>query len=345
MSKIVGKGYTFDDLALLPVYNNVDSRLEPNFKTYLTKQTELKIPIVNAPMDTVISFELAELLHERGTVPIFARGNELSHYENIKEKFPTKSCVVSVGLDVHKNKSIIDLGFNTVLIDVANGHTKQMEKAINELKNFEPSLQVIAGNVCTGRGYYDLVNWGADCVRVGIGPGAACTTRIVTGVGVPQMSAILDIVEEKEKMKVPFIADGGISSSRELCLALAAGADCVMAGKIFALTEESGAQKAGGIDVYGDISDDTRYAKFRGQASRDYQEDHYGGVRKGTVPEGVDFWAPVTGSANDIIDNMLGGLRSSMTYLGARSISEYREKARFIEVTNTYMKESKPREK
>jgi len=358
MNKIVGKGYTFDDLTLVPCLTNVGSRLETDFSTQLTKDTVLSIPIINSPMDSVISFELADILDGYGTYPIFSRGLDIEHYKKIRDNTSHyRGVVVSLGINnMDFVKEVVDLGFDRILFDVANGHTKMMEKAIAKTKKYNDKVEIIAGNVCTGLGYYDLANWGADCVRVGIGPGAACTTRMVTGVGVPQMSAILDIAEEKSKMhsrKVPFIADGGISSSRELCLALAAGADCIMIGKLFALTEESAAMKRGGSKeewiVEGSrvtIHPDTgiRQAKYRGQASEDYQKDYYGGLKKGTVPEGVDFWAPVTGSAHDVIDSLLGGLRSSMSFLDAKTLNEFQSKARFIEVSNTYMKESKPRE-
>ena len=333
MSKIVGKGYTFEDLCLRPEYNNIDSRLHPSTKTWLTKNTQIDIPILNAPMDTVISEEMAKILLEYGGIPIFDRNAEIKHYENIKKKFPVSKVIVSIGIDKEFAKQVLDLGFDKLLLDTANGHAKFVENTIKDIKRNYPGVEVIAGNVCTGRAYTDLVNWGADCVRVGVGPGAACTTRMVTGVGVPQMSAIMDVAEEASRMKVPFIADGGIKSSREVALALAAGATTVMCGKILALTEESAAEKI-------HHPDGRMKAKYRGQASADYQKDHYGSVRKGTVPEGEMFWAPVTGSVKDVIDSLLAGLRSSMTYLAARDINEFQHKARFVEVTPTYMHES-----
>lgn len=207
----------------------------------------------------------------------------------------------------------------------------QMLKFIEELKKTYLDKEVIAGNVCTAMAYQDLVNAGADAVKVGVGPGAACTTRVITGFGVPQFSAIFECGKVAEKLRVPLIADGGIRTSKDVVLALAAGASSVMIGKLFALTEESSAEKKGGK------------AKFRGQASKDFQTDYYGGLKEKTVAEGVDFWAPISGSASEMIDQLLGGLRSGLTYGGARNIKELQRKAEFIEVTANYIAESHPR--
>ena len=183
--------------------------------------------------------------------------------------------------------------------------------------------------------YHDLVNAGADAVKVGIGPGAACTTRIITGFGVPQFTAIYDCAKMAEKLRVPLIADGGIRNSRDVVLALAAGASTVMLGKLFAMTNESAAPKR--------KTDTGMEAKYRGQASEDFQNDYYGGLKGKTVAEGIDFWGPVTGSAKQLLEQLLGGLRSGLTYGGARNIKELQRKAEFVKVMPTYMQESKPR--
>jgi len=201
-------------------------------------------------------------------------------------------------------------------------------------------VEVIAGNICTARAYHDLVNAGADAVKVGIGPGAVCTTRMVTGFGVPQFTAIRDCAEESSHFRVPVIADGGIKTSKDVALALAAGASTVMIVKLFALTDESAAEKA----INSQAKPGTCWqAKYRGQASADFQNEFCGGLKEKTVAEGIDFWAPVSGPAQDLIDELLGGLRSAMTYGGARSIKELQRKAEFMEVTNAYEAESKPR--
>jgi len=175
-------------------------------------------------------------------------------------------------------------------------------------------------------------------VKVGIGPGAACTTRMVTGFGVPQFTAVRDCAQVAEKLRVPLIADGGIRNSRDVVLALAAGASSVMVGKLFALTREGAAQKRKAAGSASGLE-----AKYRGQASADFQTEFYGGLKEKTVAEGVDFWAPVSGSAHELLAELLGGLRSGMTYGGARSIKELQRKAEFVEVSATYLQESEPR--
>ncbi len=190
-----------------------------------------------------------------------------------------------------------------------------MFRYIQELKKTHPDKQVIAGNVCTAMAYHDLVNAGADAVKVGVGPGAACTTRMVTGFGVPQFTAVQDCARIAEKLRVPLIADGGIRTSRDVVLALAAGASTVMIGKLFAQTEESAAPKRK-TDRYPSGLE----AKFRGQASADFQNEFYGGLKEKTVAEGIDFWGPVSGTAEELITLLLGGIRSGMTYGGARNL-------------------------
>lgn len=332
------KAYTFDDVALVPQFNNVPSRTEPVLDTWLTRNKKVGCPLLAANMDTVASVELAEILLAHGTFPIFHRFSDLEDQKKWVSQFRDKT-YISAGMQMlERTQNLLDLGALGVCIDVAHGHSQNMFHFIEELKRSHPDKDVIAGNVCTAMAYHDLVNAGADAVKVGIGPGAACTTRMVTGFGMPQFSAIRECSKIAEKLRVPLIADGGIKSSREVVLALAAGASTVMIGKLFSLTNESAAQKRESPQ------DGILEAKFRGQASEDFQNEYYGRVKDKTVPEGVDFWAPVSGSANDLIDNLLGGLRSGLTYGGARSIKELQRKAEFVEVTQTYFTESRPRQ-
>lgn len=330
------KAYTFDDVALVPQFNNILSRTEPSLETWLTKDLKIEIPLLAANMDSVINEEVAEILIEYGSLPVFHR---FSIYEEAKKwvaKFKDKT-FISCGIrKLDETFELLELGALGVCIDVAHGHSKQMMEHINKIKSKYPTKQVIAGNVCTAMAYHDLVNAGADAVKVGIGPGAACTTRIVTGFGVPQLTAIRECALVAEKLRVPLIADGGCRGSRDLVLSLAAGASTVMMGKLFALTLESAAQKR--KNASGQME-----AKYRGQSSEDFQNEYYGGLKEKTVAEGIDFWAPVSGSARKLIDTLLGGLRSGMTYGGARNIKELQRKAEFVEVSGSYLLESHPR--
>lgn len=332
---------TFDDISLVPQYNNVPSRTEPDLSTWLTKDIKIAIPLVPANMDSVIGPELAEIIIANGGMPIFHRFTKVDKQIEWVRRFGSKT-FVSCGL----NKSpelfnILDQGPAGVCIDVAHGHSDRMFAMIELLKKRYPSLQVIAGNVCTPLAYHELASKGADAVKVGVGPGAACTTRTVTGFGVPQFSAIRECAKMATKLRIPIIADGGIRRSDDIVKALAAGAATVMVGKLFALTEESAAQKM--RKTFTDASQNGLYAKFRGQASKDFQKEFYGGLKEKTVAEGTDFWAPISGSAQDLIDEFLGGLRSGMTYGGARSIKELQRKAEFRRVTPSYLVESNPR--
>lgn len=289
-------------------------------------------------MDTTINEEMADLLIQQGSVPIFHRFTDFETQKSWVKKFGEGMCI-SCGIQkIDEIRALLDLGAGGVCIDVAHGHSDRMFQFIREIKRTHPDKDVIAGNVCTAMAYHDLVNAGADAVKVGVGPGAACTTRMVTGFGVPQLTAIFDCAKIAEKLRVPLIADGGIRNSRDVVLALAAGASTVMIGKLFALTQESAAPKRPS-----ERSPSGLEAKFRGQASANFQTDFYGGLKHKTVAEGIDFWAPVSGTAIQLIDILLGGLRSGLTYGGARNIKELQRKAEFVEVTTNYMAESRPR--
>lgn len=334
------KSYTFDDVALVPQFNNIPSRTEPNLESWLTKDRKIQIPLLASNMDSVIGEELAEILIHNGSIPIFHRFTSFDDQIKWVEKFKDKT-FISSGIHTHKLNEIrklLDLGAVGVCIDVAHGHSDRMFQIIEDLKKTHPSKDIIAGNVCTAMAYHDLVNAGADAVKVGVGPGAACTTRLVTGFGVPQFSAIYECAQIAEKLRIPLIADGGIRESRDVVLSLAAGASTVMIGKLFSLTKESVAPKR-----KSDHSPLGLEAKYRGQASEDFQNNFYGGLKDKTVAEGIDFWAPVQSTAQQLIEKLLGGLRSGMTYGGARNIKELQRKAEFVEVTPAYIHESHPR--
>ena len=329
---------TYDDVALVPQFNNIPSRTEPLLETWLTKKLKMNIPILAANMDTVVGYEMAEILLTQGSIPIFHRFTSVEEQVKWVKHFAGKTFISSGIQKLDETRKLLDLGALGVCIDVAHGHSDRMFRYVEELKSLYPDKEIIAGNVCTAMAYHDLVNAGADAVKVGVGPGAACTTRMVTGFGIPQFTAVQDCARIAEKLRVPLIADGGIRTSRDVVLALAAGASTVMIGKLFALTKESAAQKRSA-----EKSPHGLQAKFRGQASADFQNEFYGGLKAKTVAEGVDFWADVTSSAEDLINNLLGGIRSGMTYGGARSIKELQRKAEFVQVSPSYIHESKPR--
>lgn len=331
------RAYTFDEIALVPQFNNIPSRTEPSLQTWLTRDRKINIPLLASNMDSVIGEELADILLHNGSIPIFHRFTDFESQKKWVLKFKDKT-FISCGVYLEKTKDIfqlLELGAVGVCVDVAHGHSNRMFEVIGEIKKKFPDKDVIAGNVCTPMAYHDLVNAGADAVKVGVGPGAACTTRMVTGFGIPQFSAIYECARIAEKLRIPLIADGGIRNSRDVVIALAAGASSVMVGKLFAFTEESAAQKR---SLNGKLE-----AKYRGQASEDFQNHFFGALKEKTVAEGIDFWAAVSGNAQKVIDTLLGGIRSGMTYGGARNIKELQRKAEFVEVTESYIQESLPR--
>jgi IMP dehydrogenase len=272
-------------------------------------------------MDTVIGDQLAQIIFERGGIPIFHRFTDFDTKVGWINDF--EGCFISAGIkedNIKEALRLIDLGLKGVCIDIAHGHDSRMKPAIAALK--QAGAKVIAGNVCSVDGYKDLVEWGADAVKVGIGPGAACTTRKTTGFGVPQFTAVYEIGKEAMKLHVPFIADGGISGPDDIAKALAAGASTVMMGKQFAICNESAADKERNFET------DILEARYRGQASEEFQNEFYGGMRPGTVAEGEAMWAEVSGSAEDYLDYLSGCLRSALTYGGSRDVYEFQRKVR-----------------
>jgi IMP dehydrogenase len=323
---------TFDDVGLVPQFSDVRSRSDTNLATNLSTLTPVAFPWVPSNMDSVIGTELATYLTENGGAPIFHRFTDMETRKEWVRKFPNgfQSCGVTAEQTSQTNELIAE-GATKFCLDIAHGHAITVEETIRQIKEKVDRADIIAGNVCTVEGYHYLADAGATAVKIGVGPGAACTTRIVTGFGVPQFSAIRNIAEVA---KIPLIADGGIRSSREACLALAAGASTVMMGKLFAATAESASKKV--------VVDGKMKAEYRGQASAEFQNEFYG-PRSGIVPEGVKFSVPVSGPASELVSYFNGALRSSFTYAGARTMQEFHKNAVFFECTYAYVAESHPR--
>ncbi len=329
------KSLTFDDVALVPQYSDIKSRTEPSLETWLTKDLKMNIPILAANMESVISDDLADILISNGSFPIFHRFTNIEHIKTWIKKYGNKA-FYSWGInDFEGLKELIDYGAEQITLDVAHGHSLMMCKFIDKIKKYNNNCKIISGNVCTTLGYQDLCSAGADCVKIGIGPGSACTTRIKTGFGVSQFTAIYECGQLAKKYHIPICADGGIRSSGDIVKALAAGASSVMIGNLFSKVEESSAKKRG-------IGEE-RVVIYKGQASKEFQDEFYGGLKDKTCAEGIAFEMKVSGPAQKLIDQLLGGIRSGLTYGGARNIKELQRKAEFVEVTPSYIIESNPR--
>lgn len=335
----IPQGLTYDDVTLVPQYNNVKSRLDPILGSWITKDIKIDIPILASNMDTVICDQLADVLLDAGSIPIFHRYTSFAKQTEWCNKYGDK-CFISCGFNkIDETISLLSTGPGGgpkgVCIDVAHGHCKETLDLIRKLKNTFPDKSIIAGNVCTPLGYQDLVNAGADAVKVGVGSGSCCSTRIQTGFGIPMFTAIYEIGKVAKKLRVPIIADGGIVHPKDMCIALAAGASTVMMGNLFAKTNESAGQK---IEKNGFL-----YCHYRGQASEEFQHAHYGGMKKGVVEEGISFDTPCSGPAITLIEKFTGSLRSSLTYGGAKDIKEFQRKVEFLRVSSDASRESHPR--
>ncbi|MDP3044445.1 MAG: IMP dehydrogenase, partial [Bacillota bacterium] len=235
--------------------------------------------------------------------------------------------------------ALVEAKVDLVVVDTAHGHSKLVTDAVREIKQRHPNVQLVAGNVATAAATADLIKAGADAVKVGIGPGSICTTRVIAGIGVPQITAVFDCAREAKKHGVPIIADGGIKYSGDVVKAIAAGADVVMLGSLLAGTEES----PGEIEIFQGRS----YKVYRGMGSLGAMKDGSGDRyfqenAKKMVPEGVEGRVPFKGSLSDAVYQLVGGLRSGMGYCGVATIIDLQQKTEFIRITAAGLRESHP---
>lgn len=329
-----------------------EKRLDEKISTVMTKEN-----LITAPVGISLE-ESKEILHRHRIEKLLVvdEHNNLKGLITIKDiekmrKYPN-SCKDSLGrLRVgaaigpgkdreERVEALIKAGVDVLVVDTAHGHSKDVIETVLDIKENYPDIQVIAGNVATREGVLALIKAGADGVKVGVGPGSICTTRIIAGVGVPQLSAIMETAEVSKKYGVPIIADGGIKFSGDITKAIAAGASSVMIGNLFAGTDET----PGEIVLYQGRS----YKVYRGmgsiEAMKEGSKDRYfqEGVESETklVPEGIEGRVPYRGALSFCVQQLVGGLKAGMGYVGARNISELQEKARFIRITSSGLKES-----
>ena len=336
-------GLTFDDVLLVPRRSSIRSRQGVAVATRLSRNVEIAIPIVAANMDTVCEWEMAVALGRLGGIGIIHRFLTIEQQaaQIAKVKGEGVQVGAAVGTDhdsIERAGAMIREGVDALVLDIAHGHSDHAIATVERLKREFPSTDVIAGNVATRIGAEDLVRAGADAIKVGVGPGGVCTTRLVAGVGVPQLTAVADC----SGLDVPVIADGGIRTSGDIAKALAAGAQSVMIGSMFAGTKES----PGEIEQ----SPHGLVKRVRGMASFEALERR--ARREGTevdaeyfeqrAPEGVEGTVVYKGSVGPLVGQLLAGVRSSMSYLDAGSIAEFQANAQFIRITNAGLTESHP---
>ncbi|TVP44057.1 MAG: IMP dehydrogenase [Gemmatimonadales bacterium] len=333
----------------------------------LAFETDLEKPVhavmsaenlVTAPVGTTL--EEAEVIlhrHRIEKLPVVNEDGTLAGLITVKDivkrrQFPNAckdergrlrvgAAVGASSEDLERARRLADAGVDVIVVDTAHGHSEGVLQAVGRLREALPDMQIVAGNVATGEGAKALADRGVDAVKVGVGPGSICTTRVVTGVGVPQLSAIMEAVEGVDG-RVPVIADGGIRYSGDLVKALAAGASTVMMGSMFAGTDESPGESF--------LLEGRRYKMVRGMGSLSameegsadrYFQDSSGGARK-LVPEGIEARVPYKGAVTDIVFQLVGGLQSGMGYVGAGSIEELHQRSRFCRVTSGGLRESHP---
>jgi IMP dehydrogenase len=335
--------YTFDDLQIIPKYSEVESRSQCNLTTRFTKQYKLGTPLVSSPMDTVTEYNMALAIASHGGVGILHRFMSIEKQSNQVRKIKEQEKLVSAAIGAtgdykERAQELVNAGAIVLLIDVAHGNTKQVRDAITWCKQNLPGyVDVIAGNVATYEGARNLAQWGADAIRVGIGNGSLCETRIRTGIGIPQVTALIECIRavEESGLDVPIIADGGIRMTGDVAKALSLGADSVMIGSLLAGTRES----PGEIQRMGMWPNEQLFKKYRGSASAEVKQVH--GLEEKNV-EGNSKLIPYKGKVERIISDISDGVRSAMSYVDATTIEEFQAKSEHVLITQNGLIEAKP---
>lgn len=336
-------GLTFDDVLLIPQLTGVESRSNVDLSTKLTKKITLKTPVISANMDTVTESEMAIALAEAGGIGIIHRfltiDAEVEEVKKVKKLKYKVGAAIGIRSDYKERcQALISAGADTVVIDIAHGHSSFFVKVLYELTQKFPKIDFIAGNVATAEATEEMIKNGAAAIKVGIGPGALCTTRVVTGAGVPQLTAISECAEVGRKYNIPIIADGGIQKSGDIVKALAAGASSVMIGTLFAGCEESPALSF--------FRNNKKYKMTRGMASlmansdRQKKDESVKKDLKTYAAEGVEAIVPYRGKVIELMHQLMGGVRSGFSYSGAHNLKELWQKAEFIQITQSSLKES-----
>jgi IMP dehydrogenase len=340
----INEALTFDDVLMLPRYSNILPS-NTNISLKLTNKINLKVPFLSSAMDTVTESNMAIAMAAAGGIGIIHRNLKIKNQSEEIKKVKGKNFLVGAAIgtnqeDLERARSLLDNGVDLIVIDTAHGHSAKVLKILSKLKKLNSKTPVCVGNIATGEAAKKLYNSGADIIKVGIGPGSICTTRMVAGIGVPQISAVMEVKKSLKKKKIKIISDGGIKFSGDIAKALAAGADAIMMGSIFAGTDESPGKK---FKVKGKI-----YKQYRGMGSigamssgsaNRYFQKNYKDKSK-FVPEGVEGRVEYKGRVSKIIYQLQGGLRSSMGYIGAKNLNEIKKKAKFIKITKAGFYES-----
>ena len=328
--------YSFDDVLLEPKFSDIESRFSVEIGNDLDENNHLELPVISSPMDTITEGDMARALSAAGGLGIVHRYNTVQEQASIVtdafRSYGDVKIAAAIGVtgDYEERAcALYDSGAKIICIDVAHGHHSLVKNALSTIRKIMgDEVHLMAGNVATLEGFDALASWGADSIRVGIGGGSICSTRMVTGHGVPTFQSILDCAQTTYDVKI--IADGGIKTTGDMVKAFAAGADFVILGSMLAGTRETPGEvflgKAG-----------KKYKVYRGMASTAAQNAWRG---KSSIPEGVSTTVPFRGGVKSLLQNIAGGIRSGLSYSGARNLAELRSKASFVLQTSSGQVES-----
>ena len=360
--KVLKKGFTFDDVLLVPAYSTVVPA-EVNLETKLTDKIKLKVPITSAAMDTVTEVDMAISLATLGGLGFIHKNMSIEEQSEmvrkVKEVKLSNVEITNAAVDANNRllvgaavgvagntmdrvRELVKAGVDIITVDSAHGHSKGVIDYVKKIRNEFSDLDIVGGNIVTAQAAIDLIYAGASVIKVGVGPGSICTTRVVAGVGVPQLTAVNDVFEVAKTYNIGVIADGGIKLSGDIVKALAAGGDVVMLGGLLAGTKETPGEvvETNGKKVKSYVGMGSLSAMKRGSSDRYFQ----GGEKelKKLVPEGIEATVPYKGEIKEVVYQMMGGLRSGMGYVGCKSIEELKNNARFVEISNAGLQESHP---
>ena len=341
----IKEALTFDDVTLAPRYSEVLPS-DVDTKIILSKNLTLKIPILSSAMDTVTESKMAIAIAKAGGIGIIHRNLDIKKQIYEINKVKKKNLIVGAAVgagpkEIKRAEAILKEKVDLIVVDTAHAHTKKVSEIIKKIKKKKSKHTTLcAGNIATAEAAKFLIKLGVDIIKVGIGPGSICTTRLVAGIGVPQLSAILEVKKGTKNKKVSIISDGGIKFSGDIAKALAAGADAVMIGSLFAGTKETPGKLI--------KKNDQLYKNFRGMGSvgamnRGSAERYFQKIQQDTskyVPEGVEGLVKYKGDLKNIIYKLIGGLKSSMGYLGSKKIINLRNKPKFLKITKAGFYES-----